>query len=152
MAFFAKSVDWENERHTLKKIREKVFVCQWRIPAEYEFDHQDSIASHVLVVNEHNQEVATGRITPKGEIGRIAVEPEFRGPEVYQALFDALLNIAKELGLQDVLVQCALEGVNYYQQQGFRPVGSVFMDAGVARQSMLCQLKDFTLERVELTH
>jgi predicted GNAT family N-acyltransferase len=152
MAFFAKSVDWENERHTLKKIREKVFVCQWRIPAEYEFDHQDSIASHVLVVNEHNQEVATGRITPEGEIGRIAVEPEFRGPEVYQALLDALLKIAKEHGLQDVLVQCALEGVNYYQQQGFRSVGTVFMDAGVARQSMLCKLKDFTLERVELTH
>jgi predicted GNAT family N-acyltransferase len=65
---------------------------------------------------------------------------------------DALLKIAKEHGLQDVLVQCALEGVNYYQQQGFRSVGTVFMEAGVARQSMLCKLKDFTLERVELTH
>jgi predicted GNAT family N-acyltransferase len=97
MMFYAKSVDWENQRHTLKRIREKVFVCQWRIPAEYEFDHQDSIARHVLVVNEHNQEVATGRITPKGEIGRIAVEPEFRCPEVYQALFDALLKIAENM-------------------------------------------------------
>ena len=152
MAFIAKNVDWGHEQHKLKKIREKVFVCQWRIPAEYEFDHQDSIAFHVLVVNEHNQEVATGRITPSGEIGRIAVEPEFRGPEVYQALFNALLNIAQRHGLQDVIVQCELEGVNYYQQQGFRPVGTVFMDAGIARQSMLCSLKDFKLERVELTH
>ncbi|MFT6992619.1 MAG: putative GNAT family N-acyltransferase [Paraglaciecola sp.] len=152
MAFFAKNADWGNEQHKLKKLREKVFVCQWRIPAEYEFDHQDSIAFHVLVVNEHNQEVATGRITPTGEIGRIAVEPEFRGPEVYQALFNALLNIARQHGLKDVLVQCELEGVNYYQQQGFRPVGTVFMDAGIARQRMLCNLKDFNLERVELTH
>jgi predicted GNAT family N-acyltransferase len=152
MTFFAKNVDWGHEQHKLKKIREKVFVCQWRIPKEYEFDSQDNIAFHVLVVNEHNQEVATGRITPKGEIGRIAVEPEFRGPEVYQALFNALLNIARQRGLEDVLVQCELEGVSYYQQQGFRPVGSVFMDAGVARQAMLCNLKDFNLERVELTH
>jgi predicted GNAT family N-acyltransferase len=152
MAFFAKSVDWDNERHTLKKIREKVFVCQWRIPAESEFDHQDCIAFHVLVVNDHNQDIATGRITPEGEIGRIAVEPEFRCPEVYQALFNALLNIARQHGLQDVLVQCALEGVNYYQQQGFRPVGKVFMDAGVARQNLSCNLNDFNLERVELTH
>jgi predicted GNAT family N-acyltransferase len=152
MAFFAKSADWGHEQHKLKKIREKVFVCQWRIPEEYEFDNQDSIAFHVLVVNEHNQEVATGRITPKGEIGRIAVEPEFRGPEVYQALFNALLNIARQHGLEDVLVQCELEGVNYYQQQGFRPVGRVFMDAGIARQHMLCNLKDFNPERVELTH
>ena len=106
----------------------------------------------MLVVNEHNQEVATGRITPNGEIGRIAVEPEFRVPEVYQTLFDALLNIARQHGLQDVSMQCELEGVNYHQQQGFHPVGTVFMDAGIARQSMLCNLKDFTLERVELTH
>jgi len=148
MAFYAKNADWGNEQHKLKKTREEVFECQWRIPAEYEFDHQDSIAFHVLVVNEHNQEVATGRITPNGEIGRIAVEPEFRGPEVYQALFNALLNIARQHGLEDVLV----EGVNYYQQQGFRPVGTVFMDAGIALQSMLCNLKDFNLERVELTH
>jgi predicted GNAT family N-acyltransferase len=152
MAFFAKNTDWGNEQHKLKKLREKVFVCQWRIPAEYEFDNQDSIAFHVLVVNEHNQEVATGRITPTGEIGRPAVEPKFRGPEVYQALFNALLNIARQHGLKDVLVQCELEGVNYYQQQGFRPVGTVFMDAGIARQRMLCNLKDFNLERVELTH
>lgn len=152
MAFYAKNVDWGNEQHKLKKIREKIFVCQRRIPAEYEFDHQDSIAFHVLVVDEHNQAVATGRITPKGEIGRIAVEPEFIGPEVYQALFNALLKIAKQHGLDDVLVQCELEGVNYYQQQGFRPVGAVFMDAGVARQPMLCNLNDFNPERVELTH
>ena len=71
---------------------------------------------------------------------------------MYQALFNALLKIAKQHGLEDVSVQCELEGVNYYQQQGFRPVGTVFMDAGVARQSMLCNLNDFNLERVELTH
>lgn len=152
MAFFAKNVDWGNERHKLKKIREKIFVCQWRIPAEYEFDHQDDISFHVLVVDEHNQAVATGRITPQGEIGRIAVEPQHRGPEVYQELFNALLNIARQRGLSDVLVQCELEGVNYYQKQGFRPVGAVFMDAGVPRQRMQCSLNNFKLTKVELTH
>ncbi|MFQ3191313.1 MAG: putative GNAT family N-acyltransferase [Paraglaciecola sp.] len=89
------SIGKTNDTHS--KIREKVFICQWRIPTEYEFDHQDSIASHVLVVNEHNLEVATGRITLEGKIGRIAVEPEFRCPEVYQALFDALLKIAENM-------------------------------------------------------
>lgn len=152
MTFIAKNVDWGNEQHKLRKIREKVFVCQWRIPKEYEFDHQDNIAFHVLVVNEHNQDVATGRITPQGEIGRIAVEPRYRGPEVYQALFNALLNIARQHDIQDVLVQCELEGVKHYQQQGFRPVGSVYMDAGIPRQSMVCSLNEFSPTRVELTH
>jgi predicted GNAT family N-acyltransferase len=152
MAFYSKNVNWGNEQHKLKKIREKVFVCQWRIPQECEFDLDDSIAFHILVVDEHNQNIATGRITPKGEIGRIAVEPKFRGPEVYQVLFNALLNIAKQQGMEDVLVQCELEGVNYYKKQGFRPVGTVFMEAGIPRQQLVCSLNDFSLTRVELTH
>lgn len=152
MTFIVKSVDWRDEQHKLRRIREKVFVCQWRIPWEYEFDHQDSAAFHVLVVDENNQEVATGRITPTGEIGRIAVEPRFRGPELYQALFGALIEIAQQHGLQDVQVHCELEGVEYYQQQGFRPVGAVFMDAGIPRQSMVSSIANFSLNRVELTH
>ncbi len=152
MTFFVKNVDWENEQHKLKKIREKVFVCQRRIPVESEFDQQDSEAFHVLVVNEQDQEVATGRITPEGEIGRIAVEPKHRGPEVYQQLSDALLNIARQNGIRQILIRCELEGVNYYQKQGFRPIGSVFMEAGIARQRMLCSIQNFTLKGVELTH
>jgi predicted GNAT family N-acyltransferase len=152
MTFTAQSVDWRKAKHKLRKLREKVFVYEWRIPAECEFDQQDSIAFHVLVLDENNQEVATGRITPLGEIGRIAVEPEFRGPEVYQTLFKALLKIAQQHGLENILVQCELEGVEYYQHQGFSPVGSVYMDAGIARQRMTCNINDFSLARVELTH
>ncbi|WP_158969790.1 GNAT family N-acetyltransferase [Paraglaciecola sp. L3A3] len=152
MTFYTKNVDWGNAQHKLKKIRDKVFVCQWRLPKDCEFDQDDQIAFHVLVLNDTNQEIATGRITPKGEIGRIAVEPQYRGPEVYQILFNALLNIARQQNLDDVLVQCELEGVNYYKQQGFRPVGTVFMEAGIARQSMVCSLNEFSLTKVELTH
>jgi predicted GNAT family N-acyltransferase len=152
MTFKVKNVDWGNAKHKLSKIREQVFVHEWRIPKECEFDQQDDVAFHVLVLDEDNREIATGRITPQGEIGRIAVVPAFRGPEVYLELFSALLAIAKQIGLEDVLIQCELEGVKYYQQQGFRPVGSVYMDAGIARQAMTCTINAFSLQRVELTH
>ena len=152
MTFKVKNVDWGKEKHRLSKLREQVFVCEWRIPKEYEFDHEDRESFHVLVIDDENNEIATGRITPSGEIGRIAVVPRFRGPDVYQTLFHALLNIAKQRGLDDVSVQCELEGVEYYQQQGFRPVGTVYMDAGIPRQKMTCTINDFTLPKVELTH
>ena len=152
MTFTVKNVDWGKEKHRLSRLREKVFVCEWRIPKECEFDQQDTQSFHVLIVDENNAEVATGRLTPGGEIGRIAVVPKFRGKEVYRALFNALLEIAKQHGLDDVSVQCELEGVEYYQQQGFRPVGTVYMDAGIPRQKMACTISDFTLPRVELTH
>lgn len=152
MTFKVKNVDWGKEKHKLSRLREKVFVCEWRIPKEYEFDQHDDASFHVLVLDENNQEIATGRITPNGEIGRIAVVPSYRGPEVYQTLFRALLKIAKVNDLRNVSVQCELEGVEYYQQQGFRPVGAVYMDAGIPRQKMSCTIKDFSLNRVELTH
>lgn len=152
MTFKVKNVDWGHAKHRLSKIREQVFVCEWRIPKECEFDQQDNMAFHVLVLNENDQEIATGRITPQGEIGRIAVVPEYRETDVYLELFRALLAIAKHNGLENVLVQCELEGVEYYQQQGFRPVGTVYMDAGIARQRMSCTVNTFSLPRVELTH
>ena len=152
MTFKVQNVDWGKAKHKLSKLREKVFVYEWRIPREYEFDQYDTSAFHVLVLDESNQEVATGRVTQQGELGRIAVVPQYRGPEVYQTLFSALLRIAEQQGLQTVTVQCELEGVEYYQQQGFRPVGAVYMDAGIARQKMACTLSDFTLPRVDLTH
>ena len=152
MTFRAQNVDWGQAKHKLCHLREKVFVYEWRIPRECEFDRYDSESFHVLVINDQDEEVATGRLTPDGELGRIAVVPKYRGPEVYQILFSALLNLAQQAGLEDVTVQCELEGVEYYQQQGFRPVGAVYMDAGIPRQRMSCTVKDFSLSRVELTH
>ncbi|GAA0852768.1 GNAT family N-acetyltransferase [Aliiglaciecola litoralis] len=152
MTFTVRNVDWKNAKHKLSELREKVFVYEWRIPKECEFDQHDYDASHVLVLDERQQPIATGRLTHKGEIGRIAVVPEHRKPAVYQALFHALINKANLIGLQKVFVQCELDGVEYYQHQGFEPVGAVYMDAGIARQKMACCTSDFSLNRVELTH
>ena len=152
MTFTVENVDWGKAKHKLSKLREKVFVCEWRIPKEIEFDQHDNTSFHVLVRDESDLEIATGRITPKGEIGRIAVVPRYRGPEVYQTLFQALIDIARQRSLESVSVQCELEGVEYYEQQGFRPVGAVYMDAGIPRQRMSVRLTDFSLPKVELTH
>ncbi|MEP4892073.1 MAG: GNAT family N-acetyltransferase [Aliiglaciecola sp.] len=152
MTLTVQNVDWEKAKHTLSRLREKVFVYEWRIPRECEFDQQDMHAVHVLVLDKEKQEIATGRLTTRGEIGRVAVVPKFRGPEVYRTLFAALVDNANRLGLQQVYVQCDLEGVEYYKNQGFNPVGPVYMDAGIARQKMACSTAEFSLNRVELTH
>jgi predicted GNAT family N-acyltransferase len=152
MSLTTKNVDWVSARKELTKLREKVFVCEWRIPKEVEFDQQDYSACHVLICNEQGQEIATGRITPAGEIGRIAVINGCRKPEVYQQLFSALLSIARTQELESVSIQCELEGVSDYQKIGFHPVGAVYMDAGIPRQRMVCNIEAFSLPKVDLTH
>ncbi|MDF2177725.1 GNAT family N-acetyltransferase [Aliiglaciecola sp. CAU 1673] len=152
MTFTIENVDWMSAKDKLTRLREKVFVYEWRIPKDVEFDRLDNEANHVLLCDDAGREVATARITPQGEIGRIAVISSYRKPEVYQQLFSALLAVAKQQGLETVSVQCELEGVSYYQQQGFRPVGAVYMDAGIARQKMTCSINAFSLPKVEFTH
>lgn len=152
MSFTSKNVDWMSARKELTQLREKVFVCEWRIPREVEFDQQDHSACHVLICNEQGEEIATGRITPEGEIGRIAVVSDYRKPAVYEQLFSALLSIAKSRGLQSVSIQCELEGIHDYQKRGFHPLGAVYMDAGIPRQRMVCHIDAFSLPKADLTH
>ncbi|MBC3764294.1 GNAT family N-acetyltransferase [Neptunicella marina] len=152
MTFRAKSVDWKNAKDKLTQLREKVFVCEWRIPREVEFDQQDPQSFHVLVMDEKHNAIATGRITPKGEVGRIAVVSRCRQTQVYQTLFDALMKIARKHQFSAVTVQCELDGIIDYQQQGFRPVGSVFMDAGIARQRMTIPVKKYRINHLRYIH
>lgn len=152
MTYTVENVDWMSAKDKLTRLREKVFVYEWRIPKDVEFDRLDSEAHHVLLCDDAGNEIATARITPQGEIGRIAVISHYRKPEVYQQLLSALLAVATRQGLEIVSVQCELEGVSYYQQQGFRPVGAVYMDAGIPRQKMTCSVQAFSLPKVEFTH
>lgn len=152
MTFSVESVDWRKAKKQLITLREKVYVYEWRIPRDQEFDQLDNDAHHVLLKDDGGNNIATGRITAKGELGRIAVIPSYRTSEVYQALFTALLEVAKQHEIQNISVQCELQGVNNYQQQGFRPVGSVYMDAGIPRQRMCCSVSNFSLPKVEWIH
>lgn len=141
MTFKVESVDWRKAKQQLISLREKVYVYEWQIPRHQEFDHLDSQAFHVLLRNEVGDNVATGRLTPTGELGRIAVIASFRNQEVYQLLCTELVNIAQQNEIEAISVECELQGVENYQQQGFHPVGSVYMDAGIPRQKMCCATK-----------
>lgn len=145
-------VNWRHSKRRLKKLRDRVFVCEWRIPRHLEFDEHDPISDHVLIVDSDGAEIATGRITPEGEIGRIAVISHHRSKEIYDVLYATLLDIAKENDLEDIYVQCELDGVDHFRECGFRAVGGVYMDSGTPRQKMSCPINKFAWSRVELTH
>ena len=65
MAYTIENVDWARDKHRLKAIREDVFVLEWRVPQDSEFDERDASAFHVLLLEdgeEANQPIATGRV------------------------------------------------------------------------------------------
>lgn len=142
MDYSVSRVQWEYAAPLLKNVRERVFVCEHRIPKTIEFDRKDKNAIHMLVCDDKSQEpVATGRILPTGEISRIAVLSQHREKRLDQIVIQGLIKIAHELGLEEVFIFSPLEAVDYFIKQEFCPVGSVFMEAGLPKQKMTCTLE-----------
>lgn len=136
-------VNWKVNADEIKLIREKVFVCEYRIPQDCEFDKVDCNCEHVLIRDHDNTPIATGRICDNGKISRIAVLMTHRKFNVSNQVIDKLLAIAKSKGLVNVFIDSELADVEKYCQYGFNSVGNVFMDAGIAKQVLTCSLDKF---------
>jgi len=153
MSFSVSRVQWEQAAPLLKNLREKVFVCEWRIPKKVEFDKKDRHAFHILVCDDVSQEpIATGRILATGEISRVAVLMSYRKTNAVEKIMEGLINIAKELNLDEVFIYSPLESVDYFRRFSFVSAGAVFMEAGMPRQRMLCKLDDIKKAKYYLTH
>ena len=143
MSYSISRVEWEQAAPLLKKVREKVFICEWRIPRKIEFDNNDRTAFHILICDDISQEpIATGRILSTGEISRIAVLMPFRDDNIDKVVLHNLFKIAKELDLNEVYIHSPLDTVDYFTKQDFSTVGSVFMEAGMPRQRMACLVEN----------
>jgi len=146
-------VEWDLAAPLLRNIREKVFICEWRIPKKIEFDHLDRQAFHMLVCDDYSQEpIATGRILPSGEISRIAVLQSHRKQAIDKIVLDGLLKVAQELKLKEIFINSPLNYVDYFRIRGFYPIGAVFMEAGRAQQRMACLVNKVDKIKGYLSH
>ncbi len=152
MAYTVKQVLWQEAEAQLKTLRKAVFVFEWQLPESAEFDDLDNKAFHVLLFSQENHPIATARLTHKGEIGRVAVLPSHRNTSVYNTLFAELLKQATSQNIEQIHVQSALSRVDYHRQKGFKPIGPVFMEAGIPMQKMVCKVQQFDLPDVKHIH
>ena len=153
MSVTVSRVKWEEASDLLKNVREKVFICEWRIPKQIEFDRHDSSAYHMLVCDDFTQEpIATGRISPSGEISRIAVLMGFRKQKIDKIVLQGLISIAKELKLPEIYIYSPLDSVDYFRRNDFVAKGGVFMEAGMPRQRMACSIENLGMANCYLSH
>ena len=143
MTYSVSRVPWQQAEFLLKDVREKVFICERRIPKKIEFDRIDNSAFHMLVCDDTSQRpIATGRISASGEISRIAVLMEFRQASIDKVVMQGLFRIAEDLALNEVYIYSPLESVSYFTEHGFSPLGGVFMEAGMPKQRMVCPIQN----------
>lgn len=152
MSYRISKVTWQTKKLELKAIRERVFVYELHIPKEVEFDQQDITAEHLIIIDEFDGPVGTGRLCEDGLLSRIAIFKSHRNRDAYASLIGGLVDLAKDKGFEDVFIQCILDEVPEFLQSGFSTHGHVFMEAGIPRQRLKCPIQSLKMEPFTMLH
>jgi predicted GNAT family N-acyltransferase len=120
-------------------IRRRVFIVEQQVPEEIEMDADDARAFHALAILD-GVAVGCGRMVEHGggemKIGRMAVLPELRKTGIGEKILRFLIDRARTRGFRKAILHAQLTAEGFYLKEGFRPVGGIFDEAGIAHRKM----------------
>lgn len=134
MTLITREATWSDDKDTLREIRKVVFIQEQNVPKELEWDDRDTECWHVLIELD-GKAVATGRIDTDGKIGRMAVLKEARGQNIGVAVLDQLKSIARREGITKTYMHAQCHAIDFYLKNGYRAIGDVYDEAGIAHQN-----------------
>ncbi|MFC1589262.1 GNAT family N-acetyltransferase [Pseudomonadota bacterium] len=126
---------WEDRQKELKQIRQTVFIEEQQVPEELEWDEFETQSTH-FIVYDGSTPVATARLKPDGQIGRMAVIKNYRNKGIGKKLLSAVILHAKNNGYSMIYLHSQKHAIRFYEQFGFMPNGSEFVDADILHQAM----------------
>ena len=130
-----KQVDWADEQSVLSDLRRTVFIEEQAVPEELEWDGSDEASTHFLALLD-GMPVGTVRLTPDGQIGRMAVLKPYRKKGIASALLKAVLDYASQSGMMKVFLHAQADVVPLYEQFNFIKKGGIFLEANIEHQEM----------------
>lgn len=131
MGYSVEEATWEEDQAAIAAVRTAVFVDEQKIPLEGEFDAEDPLSTHILVLDENRDAVGTGRLEPSGRLGRVAVVRRHRRRGIGRMIVAALLDLAAAKGLEQVVLHSQMHAVPLYAEFGFEARGAPFEEAGI---------------------
>ena len=131
-----RSAAWATDKALLREVREAVFVIEQKVPIELEWDDLDAVCEHVMAIDNANRPIGTGRLSPDGHIGRMAVLRSYRGMGVGGAMLRHLLAKATARKMPRVMLNAQISALTFYQRFGFIAEGTEFLDAGIPHRRM----------------
>lgn len=134
-------LDWEQAEALVMPLRERVFVVEQGVPAELELDEFDPVCRHAVVRSAAGEVIATGRLLPDGQVGRMAVDARWRGRGIGGEVLEVLVETARQRGFDKVELHAQVVAMPFYASHGFVGFGERYMEAGILHQSMRRQLR-----------
>ena len=127
---------WSADEARLKQVRHRVFVLEQSVPEALEWDRIDPVCQHWIAEAPDGTPLGTARLLENGQIGRMAVLPEWRGQGVGRALLKQVIEAAAERGHKAVFLHAQLSAEAFYLKAGFTPEGQVFEEAGIPHRTL----------------
>jgi predicted GNAT family N-acyltransferase len=134
--FHVEPATWSVDMAALRAIRTEVFVTEQNVPEDEEWDEFDAISQHVIARTPDGTAIGTGRLTPHGTLGRMAVMRDWRGKGVGQAMLRVLLEMARDRHFSQVRIHAQLHALAFYERAGFVAHGEEFEECGIPHRHM----------------
>jgi predicted GNAT family N-acyltransferase len=135
-------VQWSSTRKLIRSLRKSVLVTELGLPDSMMEDEEDPEQLH-FQSQSNRQTIGSIRMDLKGHISRLAVDSEFRGKGVGNALVEAATGKARRFGLKSVQLEGRVELDQFYRQAGFLPQGESFTEHELQHQSYV-RLLDYS--------
>ena len=131
-----RQVPWAESDATLMRVRRAVFVEEQGVSEAEELDGEDPSATHFLATDAAGVPIGTARLLASGQIGRMAVLPNWRQHGIGARLLAAAVAAAAERSLE-VFLHAQVTAIGFYQRNGFKAVGKTFMEADIEHRKMV---------------
>ncbi len=127
---------WQKDNADLRRIREAVFIAEQAVPAELEWDDEDTGAVHFLAC-EGDYPIGTARLLADGQIGRVSVLKDWRGLKVGDALMRTVIEAAERRGQREQKLSAQVHASAFYERLGFHIEGNEYLEAGIPHVMMV---------------
>ena len=138
--FTVEPATWSVDMAELRAVRTEVFVVEQAVPEDEEWDELDALSQHVIARDPDGRPIGTGRLTPKGTIGRMAVLHDWRGRGVGDALLRVLLEQARARHFRSIEIHAQSHAIDFYTRAGFEAYGEEFEECGILHRHMRIEL------------
>ena len=139
--FDVRRAHWERDQEALSLVRIRVFVNEQGVPEDLEWDGADAQAAHLLAFDPSERPIGTARLLRSGQIGCMALLPEWRHRRVETGLLHEALNLADGPGWPTPFIHVQTGALSFYQSHGFRERGPELWDARIPHRLMTYRRK-----------
>ena len=131
-----RQASWAESDAALMRVRRAVFIEEQGVSEAEELDGEDPNATHFLATDAAGTPIGTARLLASGQIGRMAVLPNWRKHGVGARLLAAAVAAAAERNLA-VFLHAQVTAIGFYERGGFKAVGEQFLEADIEHRKMV---------------